>query len=169
MQDKFNPLASPPAAVAEKLGRALLEALDRKNTPVDLPRVLELLDAGANVNIKDQWKRTPLHCAVELDNAPVASALIAHGAKLDEKNHHSHTPLAVAAIYGRTEMARLLLESGCIPDGENRAGERPIDFAQRHGNTALAALIENAIAAWRERGLPLWSDVTVSKPLTYKR
>jgi ankyrin repeat protein len=169
MQDKFNPVASLPPIVAEKLGRALMEALQRKNAPVDVPKVLELIRAGADINIKDRWQRTPLHCAVELDNAEVASALIAHGAKLDEKNHHKHTPLAVAAIYNRTEIARLLLEAGCMPDPENGCRERPIDLAESHGNKQLAAMIEKAIATWRDRGLPLWSDVSVSKPLTLKR
>lgn len=169
MQEKFNPLASPPPLVAEKLGRAVLEAMDRKNAPLNVPVILQLIGAGADVNIKDRWQRTPLHCAVEQDNAEIASALIARGAKLDEKNHHKHTPLAVAAIYGKTAMARLLLEAGCMPDPENGCRERPIDLANHHGNKELAAMIENAMAAWRERGLPLLSDVSVSKPLTLKR
>ncbi|TAL28247.1 MAG: ankyrin repeat domain-containing protein [Alphaproteobacteria bacterium] len=170
MQDKFNPIASVPPIVAERLGRELLQALDRNNLAlIDFPRALELINAGADITLQNQYQRTALHLAASAGNLEISTALVERGAPLNGKNNHGHTPLCVAVIYGHAAIAELLLKAGAIPDGGNNYGETPLARARYSHNTRIAAMLEQAMEEWRDQGLPLKSDVTVSKPLTLKR
>jgi ankyrin repeat protein len=168
MQNSFNAAVPPP--VAEKLGRALLKELDRNNPAfIDVPRALELIRAGADVTLQNQWKRTALHHAANSGNLEIATALIGAGAPLNGKNNHGHTPLCVAVIYGHADIVRLLLKAGAIPDTDNNHGETPLARARYSGRTEIVAMLEQAMADWQRQGLPSKSDVNVSKPLTLKR
>ncbi|MEZ0226144.1 MAG: ankyrin repeat domain-containing protein [Alphaproteobacteria bacterium] len=164
MQDSFNPAV--PRPIAEKLGQALLKELDRNNPAlIDTPIALSLIRSGADVTLQNQWQRTALHHAANSGNLEIATALIDAGAPLDGKNNHGHTPLCVAVLYGRTDIVRLLLKAGAIPDAENNCGQTPLARARELNRTEIATMLEEAMDDWRHQGLPLKSDVKVSKPL----
>lgn len=45
------------------------------------------LAAGADVNARDDWQRTPLHCAIELRHGDLARVLIERGTDLRAQDH----------------------------------------------------------------------------------
>lgn len=72
-----------------------------------------LIRCGAEVNIPNGEKATPLHYAVEYGNLEAASLLIEKGAKVNARTSHmSFTPLHIAARDGKIEMIQLLLSEG---------------------------------------------------------
>jgi hypothetical protein len=77
--------------------------------------VWRLLEHGANPNICDHNRSTPLHQASSRGWLEVARLLLSYGAKVDEKDEEGRTPPHVAASKGHDEMAKLLLEYSVRP------------------------------------------------------
>lgn len=68
---------------------ALLQACHKKKSLVALP----LLEAGANIHVKDQYGDTPLHIATYAGNKEIVRHLLARGADKTAKNKDGSTPL----------------------------------------------------------------------------
>lgn len=82
----------------------------------DVNRVRELLASDSTlVNAKGAHNKTPLHWAVEKNNAELAEVLIAAGADLNAEVSWGMTPLAWAANMGSREAAEILLKHGARP------------------------------------------------------
>ena len=74
--------------------------------------VKQHLEAGADVNVKDNIGLTPLHMAAGDGRKEVAELLIAKGAEVNMKNKYSKTPLDWAIDFKHTELADLLRKHG---------------------------------------------------------
>ena len=71
-----------------------------------------LIEAGANVNIHDDFGESPLSECV-CDNEPeTVKLLIANGANLNARDDEGSTPLFSAIICRQPEIVRLLIENG---------------------------------------------------------
>ena len=120
---------------------ALHKACEKGN----IEAVKQHLAAGADVNVRDMIRRTPLHYVA---NKEIAELLIANGADVNAKNLTSRTPLLVAAIRGHKEIAELLIANGADVNAKDENGWTPLVYAKfvykRESSDAKAAKKETA-------------------------
>jgi cytohesin len=70
------------------------------------------VDAGTDVNAKDEDENTPLHRAAYYGHKEIVVLLIAKGADVNAKNDSGMTPWLYAAHNGHKEIAALLRKLG---------------------------------------------------------
>lgn len=70
-----------------------------------------LLEAGADVNLRDSQRRSPLLFAVTYNRIQCVAVLLRYGADTRLANASEWTPLFVAAMKGFTEIAVLLINT----------------------------------------------------------
>ena len=89
-----------------------------------------LITAGADVNVKDRYGRSPLWANSESGSPDIAEALITAGAVLDEGDlMDGSTPLLIA-VYARQErVARALVAAGADVNAADSDGKTPLWFA----------------------------------------
>ena len=64
---------------------------------------MPVLDAGTNVNARDEDGDTPLSLACLRGLANVAQALLANGADIESRDRHGFTPLIRASMAGHQQ------------------------------------------------------------------
>ena len=121
-------------------GRGLMDAL--KEERFDEAR--ELILKGKGINKVDEYKRNPLHLALEKGRPDLARLLIEAGTDVNLKNKMIlKTPLEIAAYSGDLETVKLLLAKGAMPDADNDESP-PVFKAIMNGRDEIArALIES--------------------------
>lgn len=77
-----------------------------------------LLSRGADINARDEQKRTPLHIAVCKGSLDMVRFLISKGADINAKDGKGWSPPAMASHYGRGDMVDLLMSLGAKSDKE---------------------------------------------------
>ena len=85
-----------------------------------------LLEHGAEVNIQNRFRWTPLLLAAESGQLEVAKLLLEHGAKVDINDGWKCTPLHRAVTNGQVEFAELLLKHGAEVNIQNYDGRTPL-------------------------------------------
>jgi ankyrin repeat protein len=88
-----------------------------------------LIEAGANVHLKDIDGNTPLHKACFNENIPILRQLLHQGANINAINHAGETALSLTCSLGLEQTASFLLKQGAdftIPDMD---GKLPYDKA----------------------------------------
>jgi ankyrin repeat protein len=94
--------------------------------------VLMFLDHGANINVKDNWGRTPLHRVLEArdycddDRFGVAQLLIERGADVNAHDEDPKTPLHLASYFPDLSLVRMLLDYGAIINAKDGWGRTPL-------------------------------------------
>ena len=104
--------AEEERAVAAELAKRLRAAAGDNNTA----EVIQLLDNGADVNMKNMSGQTPLHRAARENAAAVAKILIDNGAEVNAKvekgDYVGWTPMDVAIDEKHAEMQSFLKQHG---------------------------------------------------------
>lgn len=101
-----------------------------------------LLEAGADVSLKNAAKTDALHCVLcnSSANADIARLLIEHGA--DCKDYETpYGPMFFAASFGTKAVVEVLIEKGARISTKNREGETPMDGAIQHKNHEVIKLL----------------------------
>ena len=100
----------------------------------DADRVRKLLDAGADVNVrnanKGRLQYTPLHWAAYYGHLEIAEILISRGADLDAEDPDYSTPLYLAAEQGHPKVVEFLVSKGAEVNVKSNAwGYTPLHRA----------------------------------------
>lgn len=70
-----------------------------------------LLKLGAEINVTDEKKNTPLHLAAEMGHINMVNILLKLGAKINPKNDDDESPIECATKHGHTDVVELLLKT----------------------------------------------------------
>lgn len=95
----------------------------------DAKAVKQHIEAGTNLNEKDEYGSTPLIIAATFNKKQVAKLLIEAGAELAVRSNDGSTALHTAAFLGRTEIVKALL-----------AADADLEAKNNYGSTALASI-----------------------------
>ena len=113
----------------------------------DVNTVRALLDAGGNVNLKDETGRTLLMFAALKNHKEVTQLLLDRGADVNARNNSGETALSFAAREGHPEIARALLAKGADVNAEDSSGSAPVVYATQFNHPAtLKVLLEEGRA-----------------------
>ena len=98
-----------------------------------------LIDAGVEVNAKDNRGNTPLyHAAV---NNAAAVAKVRAGAEVNAKHNGGWTPLHGAAAMNAAAIAKLLIANGAEVKAKNNNGDTPLQKARDANAAEVAELL----------------------------
>ena len=94
----------------------------------DFEGIKQHIDAGVNVDLKDEIGFTPLHYVASIGQKEIAEYLIEKGADVNAKDKDGATPLHYAAPSTKsTTVVQLLLEKGADVNAKNKDGATPLD------------------------------------------
>lgn len=95
----------------------------------DVAAVEQHIEAGTDLNQRDDFGSTPLIIAAVFGRPEVAAALLAAGADPALTDAQGSNPLHIAALLGRTEVVRSLLDSGADRYTRSASGATAFDYA----------------------------------------
>ena len=93
----------------------------------DLKVVKQHINAGSDLNIKDQYGSTPLIVAATFGKTEVAKVLINGGADLNLTGSDGSTALHTAAFFCRTEIVKALIKAGVNKNIKNQYGSTALE------------------------------------------
>ena len=120
-----------------KLNRSLRKAVIDGN----VNEVKDLIEAGANVNIKNEFGTTILMEATTYDYREIVKMLLRAGADVNVKDVFGNTALIYAAYIGHTEIVKMLLEGGADVNAKDRDGNTALMKAAEEKNTEIVKML----------------------------
>lgn len=119
------PCLSGDVNAADEHGRSLLFFAARYD---QTDSVRQLLQAGCDPNIKDNFGKTPLHEAIEKGSMAAVKVFLKEGEGLDinSRDDDGQTPLMTAVTLGQIEAVRLLHKYGANINESDKFGTTPL-------------------------------------------
>ncbi|XP_067216394.1 ankyrin repeat domain-containing protein 6 isoform X2 [Linepithema humile] len=111
----------------------------------------ELLLAGSNPDLQNNYGDTPLHTSARYGHAGVTRILISALCRVSDQNKNGDTALHIAAAMGRRKLTRILLEAGCDRSLRNKQNETAKDIARRKNHNEILDIISKARGKSRTR------------------
>ncbi|KAL8773575.1 MAG: hypothetical protein Q9209_001680 [Squamulea sp. 1 TL-2023] len=112
----------------------------------DSPTLLQkLVDQGCDVDARCNYRKTPLHHAVERGNSPAVAFLLNHDADVEARDAAERTPLHTAIECRSESMVRLLLDSGADAAAMDKEGHDALAAANHavRKSPEIIALLRN--------------------------
>ena len=113
----------------------------------NLPRVLQLIQLGAPLDLADEARgRSTLHWASRMGHEHVAKALLdgkyeGRGATVDVRDKPGWTALMSASYRGHESVVRLLLSRGAKQELKSDIGDTALHYAVSNDRPAVVALL----------------------------
>lgn len=100
---------------------------------------------GADVNIMDKRRSTPLHRAASKGDINIVSLLLTLGTNLDINiaDVYKNTALHLACQENNAEVAELLINKGALINLKNQEEKTPLELASVEVQKILNKVIEN--------------------------
>uniref|UniRef100_A0A3P9BTS8 BRCA1 associated RING domain 1 n=1 Tax=Maylandia zebra TaxID=106582 RepID=A0A3P9BTS8_9CICH len=142
---------SPAVMKRNHKGETLLHLAAIKG---DVEAVKDLLDQGADPNLKDNAGWTPLHEACNLGHLAVVELLVSMGALLNTPGYENDSPLHDAVRNGHSSIVKLLLQLG--------ASQNVFPRIKRHTDCILSdTLVQNYQNLCHRQNVDLYGLVCV--------
>ena len=110
--------------------------------PSDITRCLQ---AGAQLEERDQYGWTPLHWAASCEDVEPVMALLEAGANTNAQTDDGETPLHAAALFGSADVVMALLNAGSYLESRTtNGGETPLHVAARNGHADVVTVLTAA-------------------------
>ena len=119
--------------------------------------IMALIEAGADINAKDEDGRTSIHAAAfNNDNPAIIKTLAEAGADINAKDENGVTPLHMASMKNSIAVMTVLLEEGANPKARTESGETVLDWMARNKDPEVIGLLEGMRGAtnWILKQLP---------------
>jgi len=115
-----------------ELTKELIAEMDKDWDDVDVSKIKDLIEKGADVEAKDKWGMTPLNLACRNKSLELAKLLLDKGADVMAKVGFGDrwTPLHRASDGNAIKIVKLLIERGADPMAKCDRGNTPLDLAQ---------------------------------------
>ncbi|HEU0049657.1 MAG TPA: ankyrin repeat domain-containing protein [Nitrososphaera sp.] len=126
-----------PGKSKELLDFALFRACSDGNARA----VRSLIDAGANVNAREEEGETPLMYAAVEGHTEIVLLLLSRGAEINSVSINEETALGRAASMGRTAAAGILIEKGANIEKGGDSGTTPLMYASSAGHLETVKLL----------------------------
>jgi len=107
----------------------------------DLERVLQLIEEGTNVNIKDSYGSTALIHASFNGNLEIVNALIKAGANLNIKDFSGSTALIRVSCWNHLNVTKALIEAGANTEFINNYYKCALYYSLRYSNYEISNLL----------------------------
>ncbi|XP_050097781.1 uncharacterized protein LOC126578865 [Anopheles aquasalis] len=105
----------------------------------------EILLAGGDPDVQNNYGDTPLHTACRYGHAGAIRILLSAKCDYERINLNGDTALHIACAMGRRKLTRILLESGCRQDTKNAQDETARDIALRKNLVEIINILNTPI------------------------
>ena len=118
-----------------------LDEMLKKEYPTFISFLDWCLKQGVDIEVSDNYGRTPLHWAVRNGHTEVVKLLFAAGAQIEVRDNDGRTPLILAALHKHTKIMKLLLKAGAQVEVKDNSGSTPLHWAVCSGNAEVVKLL----------------------------